>query len=260
MTSPRVGGKVGGMSGYGLPLEECSERAWKAVMHARWEATRRGDPHAGAGHLLVALSVIRGGHARGALRRRGVGPGPARRALARVAGRGGQGEDGARFIEGFSVAVEAASAVAGALGDPQFDTVHLLIGLLEDPEGDASRMLELMEVPPRRLRNEMFRLLLREGPTPKESVAYYRGRLLQHSASAGVRDLIERLVAERRRAYRSKDWETATLLSGLLVGLWSDLDFLPPARWRARALRKLRAVFPPSPADIPGCLPPEPGG
>ena len=175
-------------------FERFTESARAVVVDAQAEARGLGDNFIGCEHLLIAVAAAPDGAARTALRSTGVTPeslrsaveevvraGPDAAALAtigidleevrrRVEGafgpgalnrrrsgrRGCSGDDGRMpFTPRSKRALEQSLRAAVARGDRHIGSEHILLGILEAPEGVTQLALARLGVTPERLRRQL---------------------------------------------------------------------------------------------------------
>ena len=110
---------------------------------ANAEATRRGSPEVGPGHLLLALAGEEIRPLAGPLLEGlGVAPGDIRRLAESRVSSGSSHSDESRFNPALKRVLEGAADEARGSGRRDVHVEHLLLGLLRDRVGFAARVLE----------------------------------------------------------------------------------------------------------------------
>jgi len=124
--------------------DRLTEEVKKVLSYARQEALRMGHCHIGGAHLLLGLVWEGSGVAADTLKRLGVDP----RALRQKAEEYLAGESQGPALDGQLLlsdaaqeAVEVASEEARQMGHGHIGPEHLLLGLLNDPDGVPAAML-----------------------------------------------------------------------------------------------------------------------
>jgi ATP-dependent Clp protease ATP-binding subunit ClpC len=124
-------------------------QARKVVELARDEARRLGNPDAGPEHLLLGLLRDDHGTALQALERAGVELEEARRAVAGATDeRPGEVEGRVGISPHARAALEDSLREAVSLRDSHLGVEHLLLALVKNPDGPASRALDELGVAP----------------------------------------------------------------------------------------------------------------
>src|SRR5579875_3412858 len=143
-------------------LEGCSRGsrggAREAVELAQQESRALGHNYVGCEHLL--LGIVRQPDAGGyVLERLGVTIDDARSAVRRIVGVGSDGvpERPNPFTPRAKRVLERAEGQARSLGTTEVNTGHLLLALIDEPEGVPVRVLAGFKVDHQRIRNEIIR-------------------------------------------------------------------------------------------------------
>jgi Clp amino terminal domain, pathogenicity island component len=122
-----------------------TERAQRAVHHAKQEAGRLGHDRVGTEHLLLGLLRDQGCLAVATLGELSIPPETVRRRVAETVGQG-QGEQVMGFYlpttKPFTLALVLAGREAMRLEGDRLGTEHLLLGLASEGEGVAARVLQ----------------------------------------------------------------------------------------------------------------------
>jgi ATP-dependent Clp protease ATP-binding subunit ClpC len=142
-------------------FDRLTDRAKQVIRAAKEEAARMGSSHAGTEHILLGLISEKDGMAALALPKMGVNLEILRRETMKAI----QNDDGsALYNASVSLSpsgkrvIEFASQESQAFGVNFIGTEHLLLGLIRESEGVASRILAEMGVDLLKARNEIHRL------------------------------------------------------------------------------------------------------
>lgn len=140
-----------------------SEKTAQVIMLAQHEARRVGHNFVGTEQILLGLIGQGTGIAAKALKASGVNLKDARAQVERIIGRG-SGFVAAEipFTPRTKRVIEVSSEQARQLGSKSIDTEHLLLGLIQEREGVAARVLELLCIDLGVLRKKIFQLLDRD--------------------------------------------------------------------------------------------------
>jgi transcriptional regulator with XRE-family HTH domain len=129
------------------PFERFTRRAREVVVRAEREARALRHDTVGPEHLLLGILSLEEEPAARALEDLGVDLAAARHSVLRaVGGRGGGDVRRLAFAPEARRALEDSLREARALGHHYIGTQHVLLGLLRDAEGIATRVLEQFEV------------------------------------------------------------------------------------------------------------------
>jgi 2-iminobutanoate/2-iminopropanoate deaminase len=136
-----------------------SSNAFSAVWRAEQEARRRGSQILGTDHLLLGLLSQRLGAAAQVLARLGLSYEQVDQ-LTHHSGEPLAGDAQLSFSPGakqvLTGALREAQTINATFGIPEYiGTEHLLLGILDDPEGQALRLLAALEVDPQSIRREV---------------------------------------------------------------------------------------------------------
>ena len=147
-----------------------TQRAQTALRLAQESAAELGHGYVGTEHLLLGLLREGGGVAARVLQSAGLEAETIRTAILRAVG---SGIPGALPSQGltprFRHIIELALAHAGRLGQDYVGTEHLLLGLLQEGEGVAIRVLSACRQDPRRLAGDLSAAMGGELPPPFRS-------------------------------------------------------------------------------------------
>ena len=147
-----------------------TQRAQTALRLAQESAAELGHGYVGTEHLLLGLLREGGGVAARVLQSAGLEAETIRTAILRALG---SGIPGALPSQGltrrFRHIIELALAHAGRLGQDYVGTEHLLLGLLQEGEGVAIRVLSACGQDPRRLAGDLSAAMGGELPPPFRS-------------------------------------------------------------------------------------------
>ena len=147
-----------------------TQRAQTALRLAQESAAELGHGSVGTEHLLLGLLREGGGVAARVLQSAGLEAETIRTAILRAVG---SGIPGALPSQGltprFRHIIELALAHAGRLGQDYVGTEHLLLGLLQEGEGVAIRVLSACGQDPRRLAGDLSAAMGGELPPPFRS-------------------------------------------------------------------------------------------
>jgi ATP-dependent Clp protease ATP-binding subunit ClpC len=140
-------------------FERFTERARQVVVLAQDEARALKHNYIGTEHLLLGLLREEEGLAARVLESLDITVEEVRAQVARIVGEGEEATYGQiPFTPRAKKVLELALRVALSMGDDFIDTEHLLLGLLEVPEGVAPRLLDDFDVQPEKVRDEIMRL------------------------------------------------------------------------------------------------------
>lgn len=144
-----------------------TERARQVVVLAQDEANALKHNYIGTEHLLLGLIREEEGAAARVLESLDVSLSEARRFLSTEIGEGDKVVEGRiPFTPRAKKALELALREALSLGQNYIGTEHILLGLVRENEGVASRYLDSVGADAERVRNEVIRLL--SGPKRRE--------------------------------------------------------------------------------------------
>lgn len=136
--------------------EPFNERARRSVILAQLEAERHGRNHIGTGHMLLGIICESMSHAAQVLEALGVGPlAKARQEVeAIVCPDGPAGPEEMNFTPCAQRAIRFAAQEAGRFNHVA-DTGYLLLGLLSESEGEATRVMTNLAVDPAEVRAQI---------------------------------------------------------------------------------------------------------
>jgi ATP-dependent Clp protease ATP-binding subunit ClpC len=221
-------------------FERFTDRARRVVVLAQEEARMLSHDYVGTEHILVALIREGGGIAAQALQSLGITEEAARQQVEDVAGRGQADPQRGHlpFTPRAKKILQLSLREAIALGHGYIGTEHILLGLVREGEGAATRVLNGLSVDPNRVRQQVIQLVSARrlqgepgtaraaGRGKRKLASEVRGRLdsiewrlsvLEQRVGTGpeVRDL-DREIAEVRRgkeaAIDAQDFENAAVL------------------------------------------------
>ena len=134
-----------------LPI---SERARRALVDAEDEARTLHHSYVGTEHVLLGLLCEEDGAAAGALASLGVTHARVRTAIVGMMGIGVEAPKGEVPLTGAAQsAVERAGREASSMGAEHVDCNHILLALVGDPDGAATRILRQLDVDPAAVRS-----------------------------------------------------------------------------------------------------------
>jgi Clp amino terminal domain, pathogenicity island component/UvrB/uvrC motif len=207
-------------------FQRFTDRARRVVVLAQEEARMLDHEYVGTEHILLGLIREDGGVAAQALASLGITEEAARRQVEEIVGRGEAGPAGGHLPitpRGKKV-LQLSLREAIALGHGYVGTEHILLGLIREDEGVATRVLNGLGVDPNRIRQQVIRLVsarqIHEGPGA--SRAGGRGKRKQ--------------LSELRHELDSVSWRLAVLEQR--VGTTPDLAQLDREITRVRSDRE----------------------
>ncbi|CAG9465753.1 unnamed protein product [Pedinophyceae sp. YPF-701] len=160
--SKRRAGKQGvsARSTVRMMFERFTEKAIKVVMLAQEEARRLGHNFVGTEQLFLGLIGESTGIAAKVLKSMGVTLKDARAEVEKIIGRGsGFVAVEIPFTPRAKRVLELSLEEARALGHNYIGTEHILLGLLKEEEGVASRVMELLGVDKKKVRQAVIRMV-----------------------------------------------------------------------------------------------------
>src|SRR5277367_3406992 len=179
-------------------FERFTEKAIKVIMLAQEEARRLGHNFVGTEQILLGLIGEGTGIAAKTLKSMGVNLKDARVEVEKIIGRGsGFVAVEIPFTPRAKRVLELSWDEARQLGHNYIGTEHLLLGILREGEGVASRVLENLGVDPTRLRSHVLRLLSESGASvkpqkPSASYTYQPGANASNEDTMGL--LLKRIL------------------------------------------------------------------
>jgi ATP-dependent Clp protease ATP-binding subunit ClpC len=143
-----------------MMFERFTEKAIKVVMLAQEEARRLGHNFVGTEQILLGLIGESTGIAAKVLKSMGVTLKDARVEVEKIIGRGsGFVAVEIPFTPRAKRVLELSLEEARALGHNYIGTEHILLGLLREGEGVASRVLETLGADPQKIRTQVIRMV-----------------------------------------------------------------------------------------------------
>jgi ATP-dependent Clp protease ATP-binding subunit ClpA len=143
-------------------FERFTERARQVVVHAQDEARALGHAYIGTEHLLLGLLREEEGLAARVLDSLDITLDEVRAQVGLVVGRGEEVSSGQiPFTPSVKKVLELALREALSLGHNYIGTEHILLGLVDEPDGVAVRILLDFGADAETIRNEMIRLISR---------------------------------------------------------------------------------------------------
>ena len=141
-------------------FERFTEKAVKVIMLAQEEARKSGHNHVGTEQLLLGMIGEGTGIASKMLKSHGMDLKTAREEVINIIGRG-EGQVGVEipFTPRAKKVLENSQEEARRLGHNYIGTEHLLLGLLKENEGTATKVFEAMNVDREKVRYETIRTL-----------------------------------------------------------------------------------------------------
>ena len=142
-------------------FERFTDRSRRVVVLAQEEARVLNHEYVGTEHILLGLIREDGGVAAQALESLGISEEAARRQVEEIVGRGGTGPAGGHlpFTPRGKKVLQRSLREAIALGHGYVGTEHILLGLIREDEGAATRVLNGLGVDPNRIRQQVIRLV-----------------------------------------------------------------------------------------------------
>ena len=143
-----------------LVFEGFTERARQVVVYAREEVRGLGHDHIGTEHILLGLLRQQEGLAARVLEYLGVTVERVREQVVRIVGPGEAALPSGQipFTPRAKRVLEMALREGLSLGQNVINTEHILLGLVRENDGVASRILLDLDVEPERIRNEVIRM------------------------------------------------------------------------------------------------------
>jgi ATP-dependent Clp protease ATP-binding subunit ClpC len=133
-----------------------SESARQALLGAEEEARSLHHSYVGTEHLLLGLLRDTDGRAAGALAAAGVTHAPVRSAVIGMMGVGIEVPEGDLPMTGAAQnAVERAGREASVLGAERVGSEHILLALLRDADGAATRIIRQLDADPTAIRSAL---------------------------------------------------------------------------------------------------------
>ncbi len=193
-------------------FEEFTEQSRKVLVFAQAEARHFNHGYLGTEHVLLGLMREEDGVAARVLRRLGVSLDEAREQVERVVG---HGEEDANprlaFTPRTKKVLQLALMEAMQLGHDYVGTEHVLLGLVRESEGVATRVLLNLDVDPDGVHREVVRTLRSAGTESDPSDAaerelgrrtLFRGRVAGIGAELNLPSPVA-VVVDANYAYRS---------------------------------------------------------
>lgn len=147
-------------------FERFSERARQVIVLAQEESRALNHNYIGTEHILLGLGREEEGLAARVLESLDISVERVRAEVVRIVGRGDEAPAGAMpFTPRAKKLLELAMREAMSLGHNLIGTEHILLGLLDDTEGVAARILLEFDADPVKVRREALRMV----PGPDEN-------------------------------------------------------------------------------------------
>jgi len=143
-----------------LVFEGFPERAWKVVVYAQEEGRGFGHDHIGTEHILLGLLRQEEGLAARVLEYFGLTVERVREQVVQIVGPGEAALPSGQipFTPRAKRVLETAPREALGLGHKVIQTEHILLGLVRENDGAASRILLDLDVDAERIRTEVIRM------------------------------------------------------------------------------------------------------
>jgi ATP-dependent Clp protease ATP-binding subunit ClpC len=182
-------------------FERFTDRARRVVVLAQEEARMLIHDYVGTEHILLALIREGGGVAAQALESLGVTEEAARRQVEEIVERGQAGSQRGHlpFTPRARKILQLSLREAIALGHGYIGTEHILLGLVREGEGAATRVLNGLGVDPNRVRQQVIQLVSARRVQDQPAAGRAAGR--------GKR----KLMSELRGRLDSVDWRLSVL-------------------------------------------------
>ena len=155
--------------------ERFTERAQKVILLSQEFAQQFGHHYVGTEHLLLGLLQEGEGVAAEALKNLEVNMNTLKDRVMRVVGTGQQKGQLLGFTPRTKRIFELSFAEARQLGHNYIGTEHLLLGLIREGEGVASKILMEMGLKPEQVREEVFKILQAGQTTPEGDPRQHAG-------------------------------------------------------------------------------------
>ncbi len=203
-------------------FERFTGRARQVVVYAQEEVRSLGHDHIGTEHILLGLLREQEGLAARVLEYLGLTLERVREQVVRIVGPG-EAERTSRqipFTPRAKRVLELSLREALSLGQNFINTEHILLGLVRDNDGVASRILLDLDAGPERIRNEVIRMVgahrgqpgERDSPVP--TVTRRGGATGGMLSSAAVAPLMA-LAASQAHVYGSSEIKPIHVLDAL---------------------------------------------
>jgi len=167
-------------------FERFTDRSRRVVVLAQEEARMLNHEYVGTEHILLGLIRAHGGVAAEALESLGITEEAARRQVEEIVGRGqaGPAKGHLPFTPRGKKVLQLSLREAIALGHGYVGTEHILLGLIREDEGVATRVLNGLDVDPNTIRQQVIRLVSARQihQEPRTGRAGGRGKRKQLSA------------------------------------------------------------------------------
>ena len=144
-------------------FEKFTEHARRAVVLAREEARTLQHNHIGAEHLLLGVLADQGGVAARALLGLDITAERVRAHVVRTIGSGEERSSQLPFTPGAKKSLELALRAALSLGHNYIGSEHILLGLVDDTEAVAARILQGLDADPETIRDAVLDMLSAPG-------------------------------------------------------------------------------------------------
>ncbi|MFD0923513.1 Clp protease N-terminal domain-containing protein, partial [Saccharopolyspora rosea] len=145
-------------------FERFTDRARRVVVLAQEEARGFGHNYIGTEHVLLGLLQEGEGVAARALESLGIGSEGVRRKVEEIIGRGQQTPEGnIPFTPRAKKVLELSLREALQLGHDHIGTEHVLLGLIREGEGVATRVLDVLGADADGIRREVLRMISASG-------------------------------------------------------------------------------------------------
>lgn len=139
-------------------FERFTDAARRLVVVAQEESRRLNHAYIGSEHLLIAIAGEADSLGARTLRNAGAGVQRLREVVETLAGKGTDASTGhIPFTPECKKSLEQSLSWAKKLGHEHIGSEHLFLGVLEDPEGTAGKVLKLAGADPDLLRAEVVR-------------------------------------------------------------------------------------------------------
>lgn len=204
-------------------FERFNERARQVIVLAQDEARGLKHHYIGTEHLLLGLLREETGSAASVLRSLDITVGEVRQLVARIVGQGDEPTSGQiPFTPRAKRVIELALREALSLGHAYIGTEHILLGIVDDNEGVAARMLLDFDVDSPKLRREVARALNLDHLPPPPRVERREPSFLERVRGASSLGRYGTAYGHRR------SWTAITVAVGSVVGAliwqWASVD------------------------------------
>ena len=194
-------------------FERFTERARQVVVLAQSEARALKHNYIGTEHILLGLLREEEGLAARVLSSLGITVEEVRAQIVRVVGEGDEVTAGQiPFTPRAKKVLELSLREALSVGDNYIDTEHILLGVVRENEGVASRILFDLDADAAKIRNEVLGLVSRPRGRGKSFVESVHLRAPKRWSYRVERTAQDELSEERLNALGADGWELVSAI------------------------------------------------